>query len=233
MSPIPAELISPHLPPCLTWFLKYVGCMKSSKFQKNTSRHQGSHSRALSESAVDFHERPRRDYLIKSELSRLLAAAKLSRNGLRDYAMLLIGYRHGFRVSELLDTRKTDIDWHARTIWVARLKGGLSTEQPMAEDEIAALSGYLSLLRDNTEWLFISERGRRLSRQAGYYIVRSAACRAGLAKVNPHQLRHTCGFLLANAGNDVRLIQDYLGHRDPRHTARYTRTAAERFQHLW
>jgi len=46
-------------------------------------------------------------------------------------------------------------------------------------------------------------------------------------------LRHSCGFALANKGADFRVIQDYLGHRDPRHTVRYTRTSARRFEGLW
>jgi type 1 fimbriae regulatory protein FimB len=46
-------------------------------------------------------------------------------------------------------------------------------------------------------------------------------------------LRHSCGFTLANKGADFRAIQDYLGHRDPRHTTRYTRTASHRFEGLW
>jgi type 1 fimbriae regulatory protein FimB/type 1 fimbriae regulatory protein FimE len=188
---------------------------------------------ALSERAVDTHERPRRDYLTKAELPLLLAAARASRNGARDYAMLLIGYRHGFRATELLDTRRTDVDWDARTIWVARSKGGLSTEQPMAEDELDALSEYLESRTDDTQWIFVSERVRRMTRQGLYYLVRAAAHRAGIGNVHPHELRHTCGYLLANAGKDARVIQDYLGHRDPRHTARYTRTAAARFEGLW
>jgi type 1 fimbriae regulatory protein FimB len=48
-----------------------------------------------------------------------------------------------------------------------------------------------------------------------------------------HMLRHSCGFYLANHGHDLRPIQDYLGHRDPKHTAHYTRTAAGRFEELW
>lgn len=44
---------------------------------------------------------------------------------------------------------------------------------------------------------------------------------------------HSCGFALANKGYDLRLIQDYLGHRDPRHTVHYTRTAGTRFEGLW
>jgi len=46
-------------------------------------------------------------------------------------------------------------------------------------------------------------------------------------------LRHTCGFYLANQGYDLRLIQDYLGHRDPKHTVHYTRVAGIRFEGLW
>jgi integrase len=52
-------------------------------------------------------------------------------------------------------------------------------------------------------------------------------------KVHPHRLRHACGYALANKGHDLRIIQDYPGHRDPKHTALYTRTAAKRFENLW
>jgi site-specific recombinase XerD len=51
--------------------------------------------------------------------------------------------------------------------------------------------------------------------------------------VHPHVLRHGCGYALANRGYDLHVIQDYLGHRDPKHTTRYTRTAAHRFEGLW
>ena len=50
---------------------------------------------------------------------------------------------------------------------------------------------------------------------------------------HPHMLRHSYGFYLANRGQDLRLIQDYLGHRDPKHTVHYTRIAGSRFEGLW
>jgi type 1 fimbriae regulatory protein FimB len=65
------------------------------------------------------------------------------------------------------------------------------------------------------------------------YLIAAAAARAGLPPVHPHMLRHSCGFALANRGYDLRLIQDYLGHRDPKHTVHYTRVAAGRFEGLW
>ena len=51
--------------------------------------------------------------------------------------------------------------------------------------------------------------------------------------LHPHMLRHSCGFYLANRGYDLRLIQDYLGHRDPKHTVHYTRVAGSPFEGLW
>ena len=64
-------------------------------------------------------------------------------------------------------------------------------------------------------------------------LIAEAAARAGLPPTHPHMLRHSCGFSLANRGYDLRLIQDYLGHRDPKHTVHYTRVAAGRFEGLW
>jgi len=115
----------------------------------------------------------------------------------------------------------------------ASLKGGLSVEQPIAGDELRAIKRYLATRADALPWLFVSERDQPLTRQGVNYLVSAAAERAGLACVHPHTLRHSCGFALADKGHDLRLIQDYLGHRDPRHTVHYTRTAGRRFEGLW
>lgn len=65
------------------------------------------------------------------------------------------------------------------------------------------------------------------------YIVSKVAIIAKLEHVHPHKLRHSCRFYLANKGYDLRLIQDYLGHSDPKHTANYTRVISSRFEKLW
>ena len=54
-----------------------------------------------------------------------------------------------------------------------------------------------------------------------------------LGRVWPHMLRHSCGYYLAGRGTDMQVMQDYLGHRDPTHTARYTRIAGKAFEGLW
>jgi type 1 fimbriae regulatory protein FimB len=56
---------------------------------------------------------------------------------------------------------------------------------------------------------------------------------AGLSPVNRHMLRHSCGFCLANRGDGLRLIQDYLDHYDPKHTVHDDRNAGYRFEGLW
>jgi type 1 fimbriae regulatory protein FimB len=140
---------------------------------------------------------------------------------------------HGLRVSEAIGLRRDDVDLDQARLWVRRLKNGLAVEQPITGDELRAIKRYLATRPDRLPWLFVSERSQALTRQSVNDLIAVAAKRAGLPPVHPHMLRHSCGFALANRGYDLRLIQDYLGHRDPRHTVYYTRIAASRFEGIW
>lgn len=185
-------------------------------------------------SPVDAHERSR-DYLSEEEFIVLLQGTLPSRYRWRNTAMLMLTFYHGLRVTELCRLKRQDIDLKHGRIWVKRLKGSLSTEQPLQAEERRALKRYLKQ-RGNSQlpWLFLNERGDQFTRSSINYLVAITGIRAGLAfHVHPHMLRHGCGYALANRGYDLRVIQDYLGHRDPKHTTRYTRTAAVRFEGLW
>ena len=182
--------------------------------------------------AVDAHERAK-DYLDPPEVERLLDAAKAGRHGTRDNLLLFLTYRHALRVSEAITMRLDQLNLKQARIWIERSKNSLSTEQPLEGDELRAIKQYLATRNDKLPWLFVSERGQPMTRQAVNYIIGEAGRRAKLGKVWPHMLRHSAGYALSNRGADFRLLQDFMGHRDPRHTSRYTRTASRRFEGLW
>ena len=168
---------------------------------------------------VDAHECIR-DYLSEDEFRILLQGTQDSRYRWRNTAMLMLTFYHGLRVSELCHLKRQDVDLKHGRIWIKRLKGSLSTEQPLRADELRVLKRYLTQRGDSQiPWLFLTERGDQFTCFSINYLVGITGARAGLAfHVHPHMLRHGCGYALANRGSDLRVIQDYLGHRDPKHT---------------
>ena len=188
--------------------------------------------RNVKSGTTNQHERDK-DFLTAGEIDRLLTAAKQGRHGVRNHLIILMMFRHGLRVSEAVTVKIDDVDLKRSCLWVRRLKNGLSVEQPIPGDGLRAIKRYLKTRDSQLPWLFVSERGQPLTRQGVNYMIDAAAARARLPKLHPHMLRHSCGFYLADQGYDLRLIQDYLGHRDPKHTVHYTRVAGRRFNSLW
>ena len=89
-------------------------------------------------------------------------------------------------------------------------------------------------MKPDTDAFFLSERRSPLSRKTAWLRIRDYGRLAALPiEAHPHMLRHACGFALADHGADIRLIQDYLGHRNIQHTVRYTATNPARFERLW
>ena len=83
-----------------------------------------------------------RKHLTQTEVERLIAATKNSRNEARDRALLLLMFRHGLRVSEACAMRLSQVDVESRVLHVARLKKGLSTTHPLRADELRAIKAW-------------------------------------------------------------------------------------------
>ncbi len=179
-------------------------------------------------------DRRTREYLTPAEVEKLLqASGKVGRHGVRDRTLILLAYRHGLRVSELVTLRWDQIDFKAGLVHINRLKNGLPSTHPIRGVELRALR---ELRREYPEspYLFVTERKGPMTPATA----RKLIARAGeLAKlpfpIHPHMLRHACGFKLASDGQDTRAIQQYLGHKNITHTVRYTELSPERFKGFW
>jgi site-specific recombinase XerD len=175
-----------------------------------------------------------REYLTDAEVERLVNVARKNRWGHRDATMTLVAYRHGLRVSELVDLRWDQIEFASGTLHVRRVKQGTPSTHPILGDELRALRRLKREQQPTSPFVFTSERGAPFSTAGFARMVERAGAEATLAfKAHPHMLRHACGYALANKGHDTRVLQAYLGHRNIQHTVRYTELSPTRFKDFW
>lgn len=180
----------------------------------------------------------KRDYLTSQELELLLAASHKTRNPERDYAILLLMFRHALRVSELCNLKLGDIRLEAKELWVTRAKGSASGSHPFFNGESDALRAWLEVRTSmdvpaQVDTVFVSEQRNPLNRVSVWYLIQTVAREAGLENVHPHTLRHSCGYKLTNEGNDLRIIQSFMGHKNIASTIRYTAVDVRRFARLF
>jgi len=175
-----------------------------------------------------------REYLTEHEVDALMKAARATgRHGHRDATIILVAYRHGLRVSELVALRWDQVDLGQGLLHVSRRKNGTDSTHPVRGPELRALR---RLQRDypRSPYVFVTERRGPLTTATVRKMVARAGRNAGISfPVHPHMLRHACGFKLANDGHDTRALQHYLGHRNIQHTVRYTELAPDRFNGFW
>ena len=175
-----------------------------------------------------------REYLTEAEVERLMTAARKNRWGHRDATMILVAYRHGLRVSELLDLRWDQVEFRTSSLHVRRVKQGTPSTHPILGDELRALRRLQREQEPKSPFVFTSERGSPFSTAGFARMVERAGDAAKLGfKVHPHMLRHACGYALANRGHDTRALQAYLGHKNIQHTVRYTELSPTRFKDFW
>jgi Phage integrase family len=139
-----------------------------------------------------------REYLTEAEIERLMAAArKSSRYGHRNATMILLGYRHGLRASELCDLSWSQVELNTGRLHVRRAKNGSPSVHPLQGDEIRALRR-LQREQGPSSYIFMTERDGPMTPKAFHALFGRIGVRAGMPfPVHPHMLRHGCGYALA------------------------------------
>lgn len=173
-------------------------------------------------------------YLTKPEINQLLNACSkvFKRTAKRNYLIILLMYRHGLRVSELCNLSWNDVNLISGKLTINRLKDSGSGYHPMQSDEIKLLKQHAKTIYGQFNFLFCTSQGHVIDRKVVEDILKRLCQHLGWNRIYPHILRHSCGYHLANQGQDTRLIQDYLGHKNIRHTVIYTKTNPERYRQI-
>ena len=179
-----------------------------------------------------------RKHLTTGEINDMLSASGAGRYPERDWCLIKMSFMHGLRASEACQLRVSDIDLRERIVYIRRLKGGFSTVHPLTQEELPGLKNWIRLRKlwrgADSDWLFLSQKGGPLNRRHVHTLIKRYGEQANISVTShPHMLRHACGYALADSGADTRLIQDYLGHRNIRHTVIYTASNPKRFVGLW
>lgn len=174
-----------------------------------------------------------REYLTPAEVERLVKTARRrGRYGSRDALAILVGFRHGLRVSELVGLRWSQVDFTTARLTVHRAKGSAGSTHPILGDELRELRKLQREQPTGSQFIFVGERGP-VSVAWFQRMLQRVGVEAGLPLVHAHMLRHSTGFALADKGRDLREIQDYLGHRSINNTVLYTRLRPSRFDRIW
>ncbi|HXW09558.1 MAG TPA: site-specific tyrosine recombinase XerD [Steroidobacteraceae bacterium] len=177
--------------------------------------------------------------LMEEEVEALLAAPAVSDPlGHRDRTMLEVLYATGLRVSELVNLKLGQVNLNQGVLRIVG-KGDRERLIPLGEEAVQWVQQFLQgprveiLLERQTDYLFPTRRGDRMTRQAFWHIIKRYARKAGIDKeLSPHTLRHAFATHLLNHGADLRVVQMLLGHSDLSTTQIYTHVARERLKDL-
>lgn len=201
----------------------YLFLMKTGQVDNNPAQH------------VKAPKQPRKlpKTLDVDQVSALLDAGANSFLEIRDVAMFELLYSSGLRLSELSSLNLTDIDLHDKQLSVINGKGGKSRLLPIGTKAIEAIQQWLKVrppLNENDNAVFTSVKGKRIGNRSIQLRLQQWCLKKGIPEsVHPHMLRHSFATHLLEASQDLRAVQELLGHENISTTQIYTHLD---FQHL-
>jgi integrase/recombinase XerD len=164
-------------------------------------------------------------FLTEEEIDRLFSTPDVStEEGIRDRAMLELMYAAGLRVSELVSLKQTQVDMHVGIV-KCHGKGSKERHVPVGKSAIHWLQQYAAIKASYGKAAYSNlflNRGKPLTRQLAWSMIKSYAAKVGLQDVSPHTLRHSFATHLLQHGADSRSVQALLGHSDISTTQIYT-----------
>lgn len=151
-------------------------------------------------------------------------------NGIRDKALLELFYATGMRVSEVTGLRTEDVNMESAFL-KCRGKGDKERIVPLGQVAIETLKNYFLKVRSKlppSEFVFVNAKGKPLTRQRLWQLIRQYARQAGIQKkISPHTFRHSFATHLLERGADLRIVQELLGHADISTTQIYTHVSRD------
>ena len=173
-----------------------------------------------------------RKHLLKDEVLTICKTVKDgSRYPVRDEAMLLMTFNHGLRVSELVAIRWQHVDLKHGQIAVQRVKEGISNTHPIFDRRELMLLKRLHKEqgKPTTGFVFRNERGGAVSVNSFQQLVNRYSLKALGVKWNAHALRHGCGTAMVDNRHDIRVVQNWLGHKNIQNTTVYLHESVRQF----
>lgn len=180
------------------------------------------------------------EFLYPNEMEKLLKTPKLNTPlGKRDRAIIEVFYSSGLRLSELVGLDLTDIDWDVGYLHI-RGKGNKERLTPLGYYAGESLEDYLQNARQKllkgqeTDAVFLSNRGQRINRRTVEYMLDKYVLQAGLnSGISPHALRHTFATHMLENGADIRSVQELLGHENVSTTQIYTHLSRKKLREVY
>ncbi len=196
-------------------------------------------SKKIEKNPLDFIDKPKKweylpSVLSPEEIERILEIPNTKTlKGIRDRTILELLYSSGLRVSELCELKTEDLDFNRGVI---RIKGKGDKERivPLGEEALFWLKKYLNTQKTKEKFVFVSKRGKHITRQRVWQIIKEYAKMAGVTKnISPHTLRHSFATHILLKGADLRVVQELLGHSSIKTTEIYTHLANPQLEELY